>query len=479
MKKEIILQDYKNSGTTYESLEDEIEKLIKHTAWVRVYTTDLAILSFKEVKEEKIDEEKTKRSYIFYILNQKTLQSQNNFNIKYPEIPITTIVDGDEDKASYSFLEEIKNTTGLMIGIPNNNKKLCYYGVTREALGNLAAKSGLGGCRIYENSTIRDAYIASGLLNPYLGYEPSDEEKKRLVHLTSSGLTFTLRKLKSQKEEKDVYCADGTGMILSVYSGFFTHRDASVFTDIINELKKNNFYKKSTLHFWENDKNGLKVTINCDDKAKEFQNKYELKEKLDIKIHIKDSDNSTSSLSITGRIAYGNNKSVFKTETASLRNGAELIFEDLISNINTKVTKQIKEIVKQISKHEKTAVTFTENEKNINKLVENGLKSISSVNTILGKRRINLLKVKIENNNINKSMTMIDFIYQIANFPFEGEMGSVNPLGKVSRDRWHKESTSLLFCDYDDILDEIVKEYKAKAKNKKNISLNKSQMAFL
>lgn len=477
MKKEIILQDYENSGTTYKSLKDEIEKLIKHTAWVRVYPTDLAILSFKEVKEEKIDEGKTKRSYIFYLLNRKSLQAQNNFNIRYPEIPITTIIDGDQDKASYTFLEEIKNTTGLMIGMPNNKKKLCYYGVTKDALRHLAKKAGLGGSRIYENSTIRDAYIASGLLNPNLGYELSDEEKKRVVCLTSNGLTFTLRKLKSQKDEKDIYHADGTGMILSVYSGSFLHRSANVFTDIIDKLKDNNFYKKSTLYSWENSKDGLRVTLDCSEKARELKSKYELKEDIDIKIHIKDSDNATSSLSIDGRIIYGNSKSVFKTETTSLRNGTELILDDLMADINEKVTKQIKEIVKQISKHEKIIITFTENQKNINKLTEIGLKSIPSINTILGKRRINLLKRKIENNNIKNSTTMIDFIYQIANFPFEDKTALINPLGEVSRDRWYKESTNLLFCNYDDIIDEIAKEYKKK--NKKNVLLNISQMAFL
>lgn len=229
MLKNITNDCFKISGNTYESFKEDIVSLNRLTESVNVYITQSQILSFKEKREEKMDNSKdVLRIYSFYVFDDETL-TKKTYDQKVVNFK-TTLVNGVKNNKC-DFFDKVIESTGLMIQYKDSRNRLYLDGISKHALKSLCERAGLKGERYSVNSFFRDAYLASGLVT-MPDHTANKDEIKRYGNLIDKGLVFCRRK-NPDNEYK-------LGFIVGVFAGDYVEITSDVLLktyDYFNRLK--------------------------------------------------------------------------------------------------------------------------------------------------------------------------------------------------------------------------------------------------
>lgn len=447
--KSMVFKDYENSGQTMESFVEEINKITEHTTTIKTYPANMRFLSFKEKREELINDNKDiKRSYVFYLIDKITMERQVRQNIGLPEVPITTTLVNRKENDNSKFLDQIAEDTGLMIEIMNEKGKSYYYGLSEYALPTVAAKAGLKGDRIKENSLFRDLYLANGLINPNVKENQTEAEKKRVSKILSEGLTLTLRKTRPQKKDER-NTPIGTGVILSGFSGNFKEREANIFLDIIKALERKRMCGKIEIKKWESYQNYLVATFRLTELTNKLKKKYKIEENISAEIEIRDSDCGLSSLTVQGLVNIDGESTIVGAGNVKERNGIELSINDFTKEIKNNINTEIEEIFKRISKLNKEKIPENNRENFVEEIVDKAIDSMPSVIKTLGKKRIELIQDMISGEENTQLGTIYDIIKCFLSFPlYINKYEEIEELGPTAYNMWIQENGMSIKTEY-------------------------------
>lgn len=229
LTKQITNDSYYIEEETENKFKEHISLVNKSTESVDAYITQSTILSFKEKEDIDIDgSTDVLRIYKFYAFDDESL-TKKTYETKTVNFK-TVLVKGEPNSKSL-FLDEIINSTGLLIKYKDQTNRIYMDGVSKVALKSLCERAGLRGERYNINSFFRDAYIAGGLVS-IPDHKASRIELCRYDNLVTKGLTFIRRKNPNNNYK--------LGLIVGVFSGGYIETPVDILSktfDYFNKLK--------------------------------------------------------------------------------------------------------------------------------------------------------------------------------------------------------------------------------------------------
>lgn len=221
----VLLDNYRASGSGYESFVAELEDFEKNTAMYRISNCGITLLSFKE---------KDNGLYSFYKIDMESVAQFNNGNTTIPVVKIPARTQEDID-----MFTEVEKTSGLLLLYG----KLIMF-VSQDAVSSLAERAEVRGNQLQRYSLARNLFIAEGLFNPEKRGKDGKPLQSTLIcrrqQITNNQNAF-IRKVFADMGERFVYSplSNMKKVIDAVFENhpfgpcevkkwMFTHKEASV-----------------------------------------------------------------------------------------------------------------------------------------------------------------------------------------------------------------------------------------------------------
>lgn len=438
MEENIVFKCYEKRGKTFDSLKEEIENIKKQITKIKVYPSQIRILSYKGIKEELMDNNKDiKRLYQFFLLDKDSLTQFHISNRGFPLMPMSTVLKKGKENSTTKYIEELIDDTGIVIEITEKDAQTYYYGLSKYALIPLALRAGVSGERIRENNIFRDVNIASGITRPILKEETTSLEERNIDRALGEPIVFSLIKSKAQ-EKKEMKTAIGTGIILYTYSDKFVERNKDVIISIVNRLNSMKEFKKIDFKEWKNTQTSTEVFLELNELAEELKKENNIDNDIKIILNVKNSDSGIAPLYVKATIMLDNE---LKIETGSVvyKSNTQFVLSPFMQEIKKIIYKSIVDTIKNISKTINTKIPETNKKTYLDKAYKEVINTMPTAKKTLGVRRIRRLSTLIkQENNIN---TLYDIIKYILLFPINEEANKeLGVISDATYNKWLEES---------------------------------------
>lgn len=257
--KDFLLDDFCDEGTSLTELKNLLDKIEKQTAFLKVNSKDIQLLSYFDSNEEKL---------FFYKFNpQDKFGTARSVSLSKSQI----LNKGDFGK----YITEIEQDSKLMF----------YDGYKSYLVSNTFTKT-------------LDAF---GLKGAFLS-EPCHERDQMIAKRFGIARECTI----VMKNDK------GTRKAFAVLGNKYTHIPQSILLDIVQQLKDTGIMGTPTCRRWEVNHFYTSIYIEFPDKAEEFQILYGLEKKFVPGLLLTTSDTGDSSLSIRSTWRINNSVSLHR-----------------------------------------------------------------------------------------------------------------------------------------------------------------------
>ena len=285
MKTQIINDSYNVTSSDVGEFKEEIIKLNKSTESVNAYITQSTILSFKNKEEIDVEGSLDKiRIYKFYAFDDETL-TKMTYNEKTVNLK-TVLVNGEENQKSL-FLNEIIDSTGILIQYKDSTNRIYLDGISKYALKSLCERAGVRGERYTINSFFRDAYIAGGLIT-MPDHKANKMELRRYDNLVKKGLKFIRRK----NPDNDYKL----GLIVGVFSGDYIGSSTDILLKTYEYFEKLKSVGEISLDKFYLSQEKSQVSFYLNHLSRKYNKKYKIDFPLSIGIDTYKSDTGKLSL---------------------------------------------------------------------------------------------------------------------------------------------------------------------------------------
>lgn len=272
MSNEMLLDGYKKTGTGYSSFIEEFCAFGNTIRIVRTTRTDITLLSLC-----KIQAYQRKGKALFYVLDADSLEDFLEKGILFPIGGIS------EFKLSQEVLDELWNTTGLVLNIKEEKYIMSNY-----AINSFARWVGIGGDKMSKRQNIcRDAHLADAILN--------SESRKPLY--------FIIREA--------VVGSDPNGnpvvvkKIMATVSDDYVKESPELLASIIKRLVKKSEIGKCSVYRWEITQKYSDIHVDFPMLADTLKQKYNYSEDFIPGLYFRTSDIGASSFCVRSVIRKG------------------------------------------------------------------------------------------------------------------------------------------------------------------------------